>query len=66
MLLPLGDHRELPCLFYKAWRVPGVEEFRVGAVVESFWGHMQTEPLNRQRRNRRVELANGIFEYIEG
>lgn len=36
------------------------------AVVESFWGRMQTELLNRQRWNTRVELANAIFEYIEG
>lgn len=28
------------------------------AVVESFWGRMQTELLNRQRWNTRVELAN--------
>ena len=36
------------------------------AVTESFWGRMQTELLNRQRWNTRVELANAIFEYIEG
>jgi putative transposase len=35
------------------------------AVVESFWGRMQTELLNRQRWNTRLELANAIFEYIE-
>jgi putative transposase len=35
------------------------------AVVESFWGRMQTELLNRKRWNTRVELANAIFEYIE-
>jgi putative transposase len=27
---------------------------------------MQTELLNRQRRNTRLELATAIFEYIEG
>lgn len=27
---------------------------------------MQTELLNRQRWDTRVELANAIFEYIEG
>ncbi len=27
---------------------------------------MQTELLDRQRRRTRVELANAIFEYIEG
>ena len=36
------------------------------AVVESFWGLMQVELLNRQRWRTRVELANAIFEYIEG
>jgi transposase InsO family protein len=36
------------------------------AVVESFWGRMQVELLNRQRWRTRVELANAIFEYIEG
>jgi len=36
------------------------------AVVESFWGSMQVELLNRQSWRTRVELANAIFEYIEG
>jgi transposase InsO family protein len=36
------------------------------ALVESFWGRMQTELLDRQRWHTRVELANAIFEYIEG
>ena len=36
------------------------------AVAESFWGRLQTELLNRQRWNTRIELANAIFEYIEG
>ena len=35
------------------------------AVVESFWGRMQVELLNRHRWKTRVELANAIFEYIE-
>jgi len=35
------------------------------AMMESFWGRMQVELLNRQRWNTRVELANAIFEYIE-
>jgi len=35
------------------------------AVIESFWGRMQTELLNKKRWNTRVELANAIFEYIE-
>src|ERR687898_605978 len=31
------------------------------AVIESFWGRMQTELLNRQRWRTRVELANAIL-----
>jgi putative transposase len=34
-------------------------------VIESFWGRMQTELLNRQRWKTRLELANAIFEYLE-
>ena len=35
------------------------------AVIESFWGRMQTELLNRRRWRTRVELANALFEYLE-
>ena len=35
------------------------------AVIESFWGRVQTELLNRQRWKTRIELANAIFEYLE-
>jgi putative transposase len=35
------------------------------AMVESFWGRMQTELLNRKRWRTRLELANAIFEYLE-
>ncbi len=35
------------------------------AMIESFWGSMQIELLNRQKWKTRVELANAIFEYIE-
>lgn len=35
------------------------------AMIESFWGRMQTELLNRQRWRTRLELANAIFEYLE-
>ena len=35
------------------------------AVIESFWGRMQTELLNRQKWRTRIELANAIFEYLE-
>ena len=36
------------------------------AVAEWFWARMQTELLNRQRWDTRVELANAIFKYVEG
>lgn len=35
------------------------------AMVESFWGRMQTELLNRRKWHTRPELANAIFEYLE-
>jgi putative transposase len=35
------------------------------AVIESFWGRMQTELLNRKRWKTRIELANAIFDYLE-
>ena len=35
------------------------------AVIESFWGRMQVELLNRKRWNTRVELASAMFEYVE-
>ncbi|WP_394855729.1 IS3 family transposase [Rhodococcus erythropolis] len=35
------------------------------AVIESFWGRMQTELLNRKRWKTRIELANAMFEYLE-
>ena len=35
------------------------------AVVESFWGRMQTELLSRQWWKTGIELANAIFEYLE-
>ncbi|WP_344142602.1 integrase core domain-containing protein, partial [Polymorphospora rubra] len=34
-------------------------------MMESFWGRMQTELLNRRRWRTRIELANAIFEYLE-
>jgi len=35
------------------------------AMMESFWGRMQTELVDRQRWRTRVEPANAIFEYLE-
>ncbi len=35
------------------------------AVIESFWGRVQTELLNRRRCKTRIELANALFEYLE-
>lgn len=34
-------------------------------VIESFWGRMQTELLNRRRWKTRIELANAILEYLQ-
>lgn len=35
------------------------------AMIESFWGKMQVELLNRKNWKTRTELANAIFDYIE-
>ncbi len=35
------------------------------AAIESFWGRVQTELLNRRRWKTRIELANAIFDYLE-
>lgn len=35
------------------------------AVIESYWGRMQTELLNRKRWKTRIELANAMFEYLD-
>ena len=35
------------------------------SMIESFWGRMQTELLDRQSWRTRLELANAIFEYLE-
>ena len=35
------------------------------AMIESFWGRVQNELLNRQRWRTRLELANALFEYLE-
>ncbi len=35
------------------------------AMIESFWGTMQVELLNRRKWKTRLQLANAIFDYIE-
>ena len=35
------------------------------AVIESFWGRMQVELLNRKSWKTRIELASAIHDYIE-
>ncbi len=35
------------------------------ALIESFWGRMQTELLNTQQWQTRVELAHAMADYIE-
>lgn len=34
-------------------------------MIESFWGSVQTELLDRRRWRIRIELANTLFEYLE-
>ena len=34
-------------------------------MIESFWGRMQTELLNRKKWRTRIELATAIFDYLE-
>ena len=36
-----------------------------GAGVESFWGRMQTELLDRQKWSTRLELSTAMFDWIE-
>ena len=35
------------------------------AVIESFWGRLQTELLNRQKWRTRIELSAALFQYLE-
>ena len=35
------------------------------ALMESFWGRMQVELLNRRKWKTRIELAGAIHDYIE-
>jgi transposase InsO family protein len=35
------------------------------AMMESFWGRVQTELLDRRKWRTRLELANELFEYLE-
>ncbi|MGH7643139.1 MAG: IS3 family transposase, partial [Candidatus Dormibacteria bacterium] len=35
------------------------------ALMESFWGRLQTELLNRQKWRTRIELSSALFEYLE-
>ena len=37
----------------------------VVGLMESFWGRMQPELLDRQRWKTRIELANAVFDYLE-
>ncbi len=34
-------------------------------MMESFWGRMQVELLDRKRWKTRIDLANSIHDYIE-
>jgi transposase InsO family protein len=35
------------------------------AVIESFWGRLGTELLNRQKWRTRIELPTALFEYLK-
>jgi len=35
------------------------------AVIESFWGRLQTGLLNRQKWRIRIELSSALLEYLE-
>ena len=37
----------------------------INAVIESLWGRMQTELLERKKWRARIELSNAIFEHLE-
>ncbi|GAA3019877.1 hypothetical protein GCM10017559_50180 [Streptosporangium longisporum] len=36
---------------------------KVQTIADGLWFRMQTDLLDRQRRNIRIELTNAIFEY---
>jgi transposase InsO family protein len=42
-----------------------VDDCSDNAVIESFWGRLQVEVLNRKRWRTRIELANAVFEYLK-
>ena len=73
MLRPLIESAQFPSWTFterarKAGLLPSlgsVGDPYDNAVVESFWGRMQTELLNRRKWRTRLELANAIFEYLE-
>ena len=42
-----------------------IGDYYDNAMIESFWGRVQTELLDRRRWRTRLELANALFEYLE-
>ncbi len=52
----------------RSWLLPSVGSIGDtfdNAVIESLWGRMQTELLNRKQWSIRIELVNAIFDYLE-
>ena len=45
---------------------PGAIQAYDNALMESFWGSMQIELLDRRAWSTRRELATAMFEWIEG
>ncbi|MBY8851663.1 IS3 family transposase, partial [Saccharothrix sp. MB29] len=42
-----------------------IGDYYDNAMIESFWGRVQTELFDRRRWRTRLELANALFEYLE-
>jgi putative transposase len=68
-----GWQGEFPCWSFterlrQAGLVPSmgtVGDAYDNAVIESFWGRLQTELLNRQKWRTRIERSSALFEYLE-
>ena len=61
----LGLHRRAPRASGLLPSMGSIGDCYDNAMIEIFWGRMQTELLDRQRWRTRIELANAIFEYLE-
>lgn len=59
-----GSKRAAPA-FGRVVSMGSIGDCYDNAMIEAFWGRMQTELLNRKRWKTRIELANAIFDYLE-